>query len=764
MKFSNPFKVALLSLFVSFSLSAQDSYWTLDTDKETKIGKKSTQNNTNLDAEKYQIFTLDVNALKTELKKGVTSKSSPVISFPNQYGELETFSVVETHVLAPHVAAKFPNIKTYIGYGIDNPGSRIRFSVSPQGVQTMTSYIDKPAVFTVPQGKNTTSYISYDKSARKEYVKDFQCLTDDLTSNNGDSGRDMISRPPNDQLLRTFRLAVSTTGEYTTRWDDGDNTNGDAKVDALAQIVSTVNRMNEVFELDMAITFQLVTGTEVVFDDAVSDPYTGDLNSEVQSTLTSNVGEANYDIGHLFHQGGNNGNAGCIGCVCEDGNKGSAFSSHTFAPDIDGNPYMTDYFDIDYVPHEVGHQMGGNHTWSFGSEGTGVNVEPGSGTTIMGYAGITGLDDVQFHSDPYFHYSSVEQILNNILGSPNNCWTSSPIGNVAPVANAGSDYTIPAGTAFVLKGAATTTGNIDNIRYIWEQIDDGVSTSENFGPTKADGATFRSRPPSTNPNRYMPTLSRIIAGKLTEEDPRISILNDSWETVSTVTRQLNFALTVRDQIRGKGNLPQTDSDLMRILVFDTAGPFVVTSQTTAVTWTENETKTVAWDVAGTDTGNVNTPTVNILLSIDGGNTYPYTLASNVANDGSHDVTVPNISTMSVGNARVMVEGNGNIFFAINSSDFTVQNATASVDEDVLSSFSMYPNPSNGLFNVSFDTTDKDVSIQVSDLKGAVIKNVNYRNVGGRFSEKVELNALSKGLYILRITNGEKSVAKKIIIE
>ena len=144
-----------------------------------------------------------------------------------------------------------------------------------------------------------------------------------------------------------------------------------------------------------------------------TDPYTGNLSAQLQSTLTSVIGEANYDIGHLFDFGDKNGNAGCIGCVCVDGQKGSGFSAHDFL-DNDGGPYMSDYFDIDYVPHEIGHQMGANHTFSFSSEGTGVNVEPGSGTTIMGYAGITGPDDVQDHSDPYFHYVSIDQILTNL--------------------------------------------------------------------------------------------------------------------------------------------------------------------------------------------------------------------------------------------------------------------------------------------------------------------------------------------------------------
>jgi len=213
------------------------------------------------------------------------------------------------------------------------------------------------------------------------------------------------------------------------------------------------------------------------------------------------MGESNYDIGHLFDYGSNNGNAGCIGCVCVDGQKGSGFSSHQFT-DNDGGPYMDDFFDIDYVPHEIGHQMGGNHTFSMSSEGTGVNYEPGSGTTIMGYAGITGADDVQDHSDPYFHYGTINQVLNNLENKT--CWTSTVITNNPPVANAGSDYTIPQGTAFKLVGSATDLDERDVLTYSWEQVDDGITTRSTFGPTKTSGAVWRSRPPSTNPTRYMP--------------------------------------------------------------------------------------------------------------------------------------------------------------------------------------------------------------------------------------------------------------------
>ena len=189
-----------------------------------------------------------------------------------------------------------------------------------------------------------------------------------------------------------------------------------------------------------------------------------------------------------------------------NGQKGSGFSAHSFQ-DNDGGPYQNDFFDIDYVPHEIGHQMGANHTWSFTSEGTGVNAEPGSGTTIMGYAGITDTNDVQDHSDPYFHYHSINQILNNL--NLRTCWTSTAITNNPPVANAGNNFTIPAGTAFVLRGNATDADG-DVLFYNWEQIDNGVTTTGNFGPTKTTGALFRSRPPSTNTNRYMPQFQESL--------------------------------------------------------------------------------------------------------------------------------------------------------------------------------------------------------------------------------------------------------------
>lgn len=665
--------VFLISFFLlTISIYSQQNYWT---ESNLKNGIQGTTLK-NLNENHYKTFSLDYAKFKEQLtgapiRGDFSGKSNAIISFPNTNGKLEKFRIIEAPVLSEELSARYPNIKTYLGLSIDNPGTRIRFSVTPLGVNAMTSFTDEASSFLVPSAKiSNGEYLVYTREANLNMEKSFECLTEDFSVNNIESGN--ASRDANDQLLRTFRIAISTTGEYTNFWDDGNPGNGNAQEDALAQVVSTINRINEVFEVDMAVNFSLVTGTEIIYPDATLDPYTTNLTSELQSTLTSVVTEANYDIGHLFHKvnnvSSNNGNAGCIGCVCVDGQKGSGFSAHVFTNN-NGGPYMTDFFDIDYVAHEIGHQMGARHTWSFQSEGSGVQTEPGSGSTIMGYAGITGPDDVQDHSDSYFHYNSINQILNNL--NVRTCWTSTAITNNPPVANAGIDYTIPKGTAFILKGAATDTDGGDVLSYTWEQINNGVTTSANFGPTKASGPTWRSRPPNPSPNRYMPILSRVLAGQLTETNPAESVNNSTWETVSTVGRNLNFALTVRDrsEINGVGQMPQSSFDTMAVTVDANSGPFAITSQTTNEDWAIGSTQIVTWDVANTHVVPVNTTNVNILLSIDGGLTFPFTLASNVPNDGSQSVIIPNSTTTT--QARVIVEAVGNIFYAVSSVNFNI---------------------------------------------------------------------------------------------
>lgn len=664
--------------------------------EKTTIIEKNNLSEFYINEEKVEIFELDLDAFKKQianapLRNFNNKKAGRLIQIPGYNGNPENFYVYEVSVFSESLSAKYPNIKSYIGFSSDNSGAQLRMSVSPNGIQTMITYLDKPTVFLQPLSHGNKNYVLYDKNSKTKYEDPFECNTIEDINKSFDNS--ITNRDANDGILRSFRIAVSTNGEYTTY-------HGGTVEGALAAINATLTRLNAVFETDMAVTFVLVDAPELIFTDASSDPYSTNLNDwnlQLQNTLTTTIGNAAYDIGHMFGATGGGGNAGCIGCVCIDDsastndiNKGGGITSPS-----NGIP-EGDTFDLDFVAHEIGHQMGANHTWAFDTEGTGVNSEPGSGTTIMAYAGITGANNVQQNGDDYFHYHSINQILNNL--DTKSCATVTPITNNPPVANAGNDFTIPTGTAYILKGSATDPNGGDTLSYCWEQIDSGQVTNTSFGPTLTSGSMNRSLPPSSTSDRYIPKLDRVITGQLRQTNPTI---NSAWETVSIVGRTLNWALTVRDrEPTAVGLNGQSSFDLMQITVDANSGPFIVTSQSSNVTWDVGSNQTVTWDVAGTDSGQVNTPNVNIKLSIDGGLTYPFNLASNVPNNGSADIIVPDTGIDS-NTARVMVEGNNNIFYAINSINFNIQKSEFAIA--ISNNLIDVCSPSDALYNFTYNT-------------------------------------------------------------
>lgn len=621
------------------------------------------ENKTNINNPK--IYSLDINGLKNVLAKApkrlaAGEKSEVIISFPNSEGRMENFKVKENSNFDPALAAKYPDIKSYVGEGLDDPNSTVYFSVSPLGLSSMEIYGDKSAVFIEPYTKDLSTYVVYKKSDKKDNLNKFECTVIDVAQK-GVINTNIAARPnADDATLRTFRLALSSTGEYTAYF-------GGTKANALAAMNNTMTRVNGVFEKDFAARMVLIANNDaVIYTSASSDPYSpssqmNNWNSQLQSTLTSVIGEANYDVGHLFGATGGGGNAGCIGCVCTNGSKGSGYTSPA-----DGIP-AGDNFDIDYVAHELGHQFGGNHTFSMSNEGTGVNMEPGSGSTIMGYAGITA-QDIQPHSDAFFHAISIQQITNNIKAKT--CPVSTNTGNAIPTANAGLDYTIPKGTPFMLTGSGTDA-NGDSLTYIWEQMNNASSSqtgaSSAASATKATGPTFRSWTPQTTPTRYFPRMASILTGATTTAGSEITV-----EALSNVARSYNFRFTVRDnRAGGSGN----NSDDAVITVNGTAGPFNVSSQNSATTYAGGSSQTVTWNVAGTTANGVNAANVDILWSTNSGNTWT-TLLAGTPNDGSQAVTIPNSSTTT---GRIMVKGSNHIFFDVNNANITVNAGSGGTD-------------------------------------------------------------------------------------
>ncbi|MEN8885398.1 MAG: immunoglobulin-like domain-containing protein [Winogradskyella sp.] len=638
-------KTKLLLLIISMSTGLLFSQSKQFFKKETSsISSLSKTNHKNLKT--FQLFSLDANALKQHLqsapnRSNFRSPSSIIIRVPNYDGKLERFAIKEASTMHPDLQARYPEIRSYIGQGVDNPSSVLRFSLSPAGLSAMILSSDGASTFIEPTQSGSNLHIVFNRKNRTNFNDDFECLvTEEL---NRSIGSGFVAKNADDSVLRTYRLAVSATGEYTQY-------HGGTKAQALAAMNTTMTRVNGIYETDFNVTLQLIATTDaVIYTSTTSDPYgntTSGYNSQLQNTLTSVIGEANYDIGHLFANLQNNGNAGCIGCVCVNGQKGSGWTSHVVP---EGDP-----FDVDYVAHEMGHQFGGNHTWTFGgNEGANAQMEPGSGSTIMGYAGITGPTDVQSNSDPYFHARSIEQVTNYIKTT--SCQTNTNTGNNVPTVNAGLNYTIPRGTAFVLEGSATDADSGDALSYCWEQYDENNAASTNPSVNATSGVAFRSFNPTSDSERYFPRLATVKTGATSWQ----------WEAVPNVARNLNFRLTVRDNQAGGGT---NNSDDMRVTVNGTAGPFVLNSPNTNVTWDAGTSQTVTWNVAGTTGNGVNAANVDIFLSTDGGDTYPITLATAVTNDGSHTIVVPN----NQGNQnRIMVRGSNNIFFDISNSNFTI---------------------------------------------------------------------------------------------
>ena len=634
----------IVFLNITFVFSQNNSFWK----KEALITSSKVKTNKQ-DIKDPKIYSLDIDNLKLALQTApnrseISKKSNIIIPFPNSKGEFENFRIKEASIMHPDLQARYPDIRSYVGQGVEDPSKTIRFSVSPLGLISMSLSANDSSTFIEPYSNDLKYYVVLKKSDASNKNDGFECEVMDSFNKTLNTGKSAsVLKNADDGTLRTYRLAMSATGEYTQY-------HGGTKALALAAINSTMTIVNGVFEIDFNVTMQLIANTDaVIYTSTTTDPYgntTSGYNSALQSTLTNVIGEANYDIGHLVANLQNNGNAGCIGCVCVNNQKGSGWTSYSTPDNFN--------FAIDYVAHEMGHQFGANHTWTHGgNEGSGAQMEPGSGSTIMGYAGITGATDVQAHSDPYFHAISIQQITNYVKST--SCQTNIVTGNAVPTASAGADFTIPKGTPFVLTGSGTDANSGDVLTYCWEQMNNGSSSTTNPSPTATSGPAFRSFNPTTDTKRYFPRLETIKTGSTSWQ----------WEAIPNVARTLNFRLTVRDNVAGGGN---NNSDDAIISVNGTAGPFIVNSPNTSVIWNAGTTQTVTWNVAGTTANGVNAANVDIYLSTDGGDTYPITLATGVANDGSQDITVPNNQGTQ---NRIMVKGSNHIFFDISNANFTI---------------------------------------------------------------------------------------------
>lgn len=680
----------VLTLFF-FNVNSQNTqFWTKHNNNLAKItlDKSATRDNF---PKTFQLFNLNINPLRQELFSIINNarNSTTIISLPNADGQIELFEVNDASNFDAELQAKYPEIRAYSGKGITDRFATLRLSISPQGIQTIVFRADKETEFIEPYSDDHSIYAVF-KSQRSKSTG-WTCSTAEEKAVMETTSRTALgsnSIQSSAGQLKVMRLALSCNAEYANYF----GATSAAQVSlVLAAFNNTLTRCNGIYEKDLGVHMNLVASTtNVIYYVASTDPYTtmANWNTQLQvalNTTLTGVGtslaanNAAYDIGHMFGKTGGGGNAGCIGCICVDGVAAGtgATKGRGITSPANGIP-SGDSFDIDYVVHEMGHQMGANHTFSNSNEGRGVNKEVGSGITIMGYAGITD-QDVTDHSIDIFHQTSIEQIQNNLATRP--CIVSTNlVDNATPVVQPVSDYTIPISTPFVLTGTATDANPTDALTYCWEQNDDGGSNTGNnssASETKTIGPNFISWLPTTTGSRYFPKIESIIANSNTTSE----VGGDAGmlsEALSSVSRVLNFRLTVRDNAPYRATAPvkvgQTNYTDMKVNVTSTAGPFVVNAPNSAVSWVVGSNQTVTWAVAGTTANNVNATFVDIFLSTDGGYTYPIQLASKVPNNGTATITVPNNPGSS---NRIMVKGYKHVFFDISNFNFTITAPTSS---------------------------------------------------------------------------------------
>lgn len=489
--------------------------------------------------------------------------------------------------------------------------------------------------------------------------------------------------------LRVLRLAVSVAGEYTQSVTGANDT--EKKAEVLRQMKEWLKEINSTYGREYCVRFELVPDNlllSIIYTDGGTDPWpnmsgggcdgAGSIH-DIQPTVIDNaIGAGNYDFSEVIIGTHYNG-----GCAATGG----------------ANSYKKGYsagFDLPITRHEMGHQFGQYHIINNGGQ---TNYEPeNAGRSIHGG-----------NTDPFAHSFTYHQLAAYIANTFPNIGTDVPTGNTVPTVNAGVDRAIPISTPFTLTGTATDPDVNNTLTYVWDQLDGGVMRTL---PTTNDteGALFSRLTPSRNSSRTYPKLSSILANDLANAE----------EDLPTQARDMNFRLTVNDnnQFNYNGtivNASGTHSDDIKIKVVNNGGPFQITSQNVInVTYNGGSTQTITWSVNGTNLAPINVTDVKISFSFDGGLNFPVVLVSSTPNDGSQTVTIPNIGTIK---ARVKVEAIGNIFFAINTVNFKVNNNPATTGIVV------NPTSNSTLVSENGQTDIYALSLNTTPLSGTVTINV-----------------------------------------
>ncbi|MCC3154237.1 M12 family metallo-peptidase [Hymenobacter sp. BT770] len=585
-------------------------------------------------------FTLDAAQLATRLAAAppeTRPTEAVTLELPYPDGTLHRFALTQVPVMAPALAARFPQIRTYAGHAQDDPATTVRLETGPAGLHAqVTGPTGVHSILADPAAANRYE-------SRQDAPVKFDCKALPNPTAQQPLLRTTASAPtaPYGSQLRTMRLALAATGEYTRQLGGG------TVAGTVASMVTLVSQLNAVYERDLALRLQLVANTDLlVYLDPATDPFDNSspvaLMNANEAVVNAAVGVSNYDLGHVlgYMSGGYSGIA-YVGVVCSTTLAAAGASTGSSAGLM-----------ATVLTHEIGHQLGSAHTFNGdqgncagGSRSASLAFEPGAGNTIMSYDGRCNPDNVG-SAVPYFHAGSISAIMSKL-----SCGTLTANGNHPPTLTVPpSGYAIPMGTPFSLAGTGTDADG-DALTFSWEELDLGNASGLAGAATDATAPPlFRSFAPQASATRTFPALSSILNNTAS-----------TGEILPLVARPLNFRLTARDNHSGMATADVS-------LTVAAAGPFRVTAPSAAISAAGSSTYTVRWDVLGTDLAPVNCANVQILFSTDGGQTFPTVLLSSTPNNGTAQVTFPKTATTQ---GRIKIQAINNVFFAINSGNITL---------------------------------------------------------------------------------------------
>jgi hypothetical protein len=708
--------------------------------------------------EKYRVVTADQQNLQTFLFGLPEARSATaVISLPAPDGTFMDFEIWKTPMMEEPLRSTYSEIQTFtaVAKGNENITAKIDFTV--KGFHAMV-FNGSNIFFIDPYSNVADGY--YSVYYKKDYKRNLdQVMSCEMGDNERIDGTSHLPTNIDDipagtaakqygSTKKSFRLALSCTGEYAQAVGGSTPTT----LSVLSAMTTSLNRVNGIYERELGVTMVLIGNNDLlVYLDPGPDPFTANNNGSLllgqnQNNTTNVIGSANYDIGHIFSTGG--GGIAFLGCVCKTNSKARGVTGSA-------NP-VGDPYDVDYVAHEMGHQFSGDHSFNrcSGTENQLTAYEPGSGSTIMAYAGICGqYNNIQQHSDAYFHAISLYTIT-DFLENEATCAVDEANGTPqVTLPFVASSYTIPYKTPFELEAPLATADSSDTITYCWEQTDLGNFQQSDTGAANfTAGPSFRSFVPTTSRWRVFPRIDSLVRN--------LTVFRG--EKLPAVARTLTFGTTARNIKSGFGSIDISDSSVT-LTVINTGTPFTVTSPnlSTDVAYALAP-KTVTWNVAQTNVAPISTQNVDIFLSLDGGFTYPYTLATGVLNSGSAIITMPDTSSTK---ARVKVKGAGNVFFDISNANFilndTIDNPINSIlnvqlDRDL----SVFPNPARDLITLTNDGN--------SNLALILYNALGQKMWTGKMTKKttVPVSGWARGFYYLQINdtrNGAKTV-KRITLQ